>query len=236
MERAKFDKVYRVGKVETIYRCLAGTLGLLNIENWEHNRPPDMERVREIAEEISSRKCLDGIIYLAEDDGGGRYVCYDGNHRRIALELSGLTEIPILVSIMRGADKNTIVRKFCSLNKANPVPELYMSSKSADGERETLEEIVEIISARFKKFLSSSRSPRSPNFNRDRLIDQLYRYFHSKPIPPIPTILEALERLNEKYEQGIHIDLSRYSDKVLTKCRSGRCFLFLKDFTYDLEF
>ena len=57
---------------------------------WSKNRPPDQNRILEIAEYINKTKIIDGIISLA---GTGNFlhdeglVCYDGNHRREACKL-----------------------------------------------------------------------------------------------------------------------------------------------------
>ena len=52
------------------------------IINWERNRPPDMCRVKEIAEDITTRNATwtDGLI-LIWTKPDGTLECYDGIHR-----------------------------------------------------------------------------------------------------------------------------------------------------------
>ena len=45
---------------------LGNSSHLKHVIQWKHNRPPDMDRVKEIKQYIERTKRVDGIIYLAE--------------------------------------------------------------------------------------------------------------------------------------------------------------------------
>jgi hypothetical protein len=73
------------------------TLLTMPIANWKRNRPPDIERCKEIARDISkNRPMLDSLFYFHFVNGGldlsgnaiePRFECLDGIHRYTALSL-----------------------------------------------------------------------------------------------------------------------------------------------------
>lgn len=77
----------------------------LNISNWEKNRPPDLKRVRDVARDITTSGRVQGIIALVSLSGS--LVCYDGNHRRLALATSDTT-YKVLVTIIWAATEEQL--------------------------------------------------------------------------------------------------------------------------------
>lgn len=229
--------IYKYNEKEHLYLCPSSDLK--GVEMWRYNRPHDQARVDEIKSYIDKSGVVDGIIYLAEIERGGyiKYVCYDGNHRRLALKEMGETKV--LVNLLLDADDEMIKEKFVALNQANPVPELYM----IEGDEEMLEKVKSVVNdvvrdlvKMFPKHVSTSKKPKRPNFNRDMIVDQLGTFIMEGKLYDLgrTELAKKLLELNIKYMSGYNLP-KRVSKKILDKCKKNRCYLFLHDFVKDLE-
>lgn len=229
--------IYKYNEKEHLYLCSSSDLK--GVEMWRYNRPHDQARVEEIKSYIDKSGVVDGIIYLAEIEQGGciKYVCYDGNHRRLALKEMG--EKKVLVNLLLDADDEMIKEKFVALNQANPVPELYM----IEGDEEMLEKVKSMVNdvvrdlvKMFPKHVSTSKKPKRPNFNRDMVVDQLGTFIMEGKLYDLgrAELAKTLLELNIKYMSGYNLP-KRVSKNILEKCKKNRCYLFLHDFVKDLE-
>jgi hypothetical protein len=229
--------IYKYNEKENLYLCSSSNLK--GVEMWKYNRPHDQARVEEIKSYIDKTGVVDGIIYLAEIEQGGciKYVCYDGNHRRLALKEMGETKV--LVNLLLDADDEMIKNKFVALNQANPVPELYM----IEGDEEMLEKVKSMVNdvvrdlvKMFPKHVSTSKKPKRPNFNRDMVVDQLGTFIMEGKLYDLgrTELAKKLLELNIKYMSGYNLP-KRVSKNILDKCKKNRCYLFLHDFVKDLE-
>lgn len=215
------------------------------VEMWKYNRPADMSRVEEIKSYIGKSGVVDGIIYVAEIEDAGciKYVCYDGNHRRLALkgmdDKKGENVKKILVNLLINADDKMIKEKFMALNQANPVPELYLCEDDSDAierVKSIVNDVVRDLVKLFPTHVSTSKKPRRPNFNRDMVVDQLGNFILEGRLYDIGKneLIKKLLDLNIKYMSGYGGVSGKISKKILEKCKKNRCYLFLKDFTEDL--
>ena len=235
---SKKNLIYRYNPSEELYLCPSSDLK--GVEMWKYNRPPDQARVDEIKSYIDKTGVVDGIIYIAEIERGGciKYVCYDGNHRRLALK-AGLEDKRVMVHLLLNADDSVIKDRFVALNMANPVPELYM----IEGDEEMLERVKSVVNdvvrdlvRLFPKHVSTSKSPNRPNFNRDQMVDKLGKYMIENKMFEIGRgeLIKKLLELNVKYMGGYGAS-GKISKRIMNKCKKNKCYLFLKDFVEDLE-
>jgi hypothetical protein len=160
---------------------------------------------------------MDGLLNLAYISGEG-LVCFEGNHRRLALE--GL-DIVVLVDIVWDATHDTLIHEFRRLNKSVCVPDLYVAENET-----TLRGEIENAVAEFRKkyplLESNSGRPQRPNYNRDKLTDEIHR-LHRELNIPVSSVITRLDALNETYKTR---DRSKLSEKTIQKCEASGLWLF----------
>ena len=85
--------------------------------------------------------------------------------------------------------------------------------------------------------MSTSKNPRKPNYNRDKLMDILYEKLKYTDISLLSSnnIYNKILKLNQQYANKIHIDHSNFTKSIMKKCIKNGCYIFLKNFTEDLE-
>lgn len=189
----------------------------LDVKQWRHNRPPDMTRIPEIRDWMSQFRRMDGVLNLAYISGEG-LVCFEGNHRRIALE--GL-DIPVLADIVWDATDETVNHEFRRLNKAVTVPDIYVVETTATL-RVELEDAVAEFRRRFSYMESTSGRPQRPNYNRDRFTDEIMR-LQKELVIPVPELMRRMYALNEAYSTK---DKSKLTEKIRQKCETSGLWLF----------
>ena len=192
-------------------------------KKWSKNREPDIERVNEILE---SKGYFPKFIHLAELEGEG-LVCYDGNHRRVALEKLDDEEQTCIVDVMFGATTDDVYQAFMNINKGVEVPEIYMDD--TDNIKDEITRLVKGYEIKYKPFVSTSSRCRAPHFNRDTFVDnitKIYKYLQGRRT--IGEIGELIEKLNHEYGRG-HVckPHNMYKPVVTDKCRKYGLWLFL---------
>lgn len=189
----------------------------LDITQWKYNRPPNLERIPEIHSWMKQFNRMDGVLSLAYIPGDG-LVCFEGNHRRLALE--GL-EIPVLVDILWDATHEIVTHEFKRLNKSICVPEIYLveSETSLRGE---IEKSVSDFRKKFSKMESNSGRPQRPNYNRDKFTDEIMR-LHKELNITIPELMTKIYNANEIYKTK---DRSKLNEKITSKCENSGLWLF----------
>ena len=102
--------------------------GLIRV--WHKNRDVDELRVEEISKLISIKKVappgLISMAYPKEGEPDKGLVCYDGEHRRLALLGNAGLQLDVLVSVMWNVEQQVIVDEFNLINKSVSVPEIYL--------------------------------------------------------------------------------------------------------------
>jgi hypothetical protein len=210
----------------TIYKMPALKLIQLSedgdLDIWSKNRPPDDIRVSTIREYQQKTGHVNGVIHLAYVAGEG-LVCFEGNHRRMAL----IPEIQtVLVDILWDVTQERIVQEFTAINQAVSVSSLYTDIDFDATARCQIQDFVNKLGLRFKAFLSPNARPNRPNFNKEVLsenISQIWKMLGCS----VKDLVEAIEKVNYKYSTQDHSDIK--SPKIIEKCAVGGLWLFAVD-------
>lgn len=216
-----------------------------NVTNWQFNRPPDYTRCRDIAYYLyNTKRPVDTMFYMSFNNLTSCFDILDGIHRYTALKYlrqqnsqptnhidSGyfganldakwLYDQQIIVNIRFNALESDLIETFKSLNKNNPVPDLYIRDVAKE-KRDLIESIVFKWQKKYPSHFSSSNSPNKPNCNRDKFIgflDEAYDKFND----PYNDLENALVQCNE----SIKMNLPKLSSSILKKCEESGCYLFL---------
>jgi hypothetical protein len=190
----------------------------IEIKPWKYNRPADMSRVPEIHNWMNTSKRMDGILNLAYIQRDG-LVCFEGNHRRMALD--GIDSILVIAEILWDTSDEIIRSEFQRINKSISVPDLYVAETDADVKVE-IENAVAAFRKKYPSHETHSGRPNRPNFNRDKLTDDLLR-LHKELVLPINVIIDRLHMLNELYEMK---DRTSLNAKIVEKCSKSGLWLF----------
>ena len=200
-----------------VYAIPMETFKTLDVKQWKYNRPPDMSRIPEIHEWMKQFRRMDGVLNLAYIQGEG-LVCFESNHRRLALE--GL-DIPVFVDIVWDATHETVRQEFMRINKAVSVPDLYVAETPATL-RVELEDAVTEFRKKYASMESTSGRPQRPNYNRDKLTDEFTR-LQKELVVPVSELMSRLYALNEYYAGN---DKSKLTEKMRQKCEASGLWLF----------
>jgi len=191
----------------------------LNVKRWKYNRPADEDRVKIIQDYMRTSKRVDGMIYLALVDR--ELVCYDGNHRREALQ--GLEEMaPILVDVIWDTTDTAVGEEFKRLNESVSVPEFYNAIEADNQLREKIRDAVDMFCKNYKDHKVASKNPHRPHFNRDVLCDEFYRVMNELDIG-VDELMRRLEILNLTLMNRDKVVLTV---KVVSKCEKSGLWLF----------
>ena len=227
-----FQENHYLGKCKIV--DLFGTMD--KIENWEYNRPPDLERSREIASAILQQKnAIDWVLHFAYDSITKCFFVIDGIHRLYSLQISHeirewLPNQYILINFKVDASKGELVDWFHAINNSNPVPELYLKDTSQQ-KRECIEKIAKEWQEKYPQHFMSTKKPNIGHINRDRFIDILdvlyekYKKSHSKLISIENSLREKIQNKNQYIKENLPKKLSQ---KILDKCAQSGCYLFLQ--------
>jgi hypothetical protein len=212
----KYLGEYRVASTN-VYAIPMDKFKTLDVKQWKYNRPPDFSRVPEIYLWMKQFNRMDGLLNLAYISGEG-LVCFEGNHRRLALD--GL-DIVVLVDILWDATHDTLIHEFRRLNKSVCVPDLYVVENGTTLRGE-IENAVSEFRKKYPLLESNSGRPQRPNYNRDKLTDEIHR-LHNELNIPISTLMTRIETLNDLYKTK---DKSKLSEKIIQKCDASGLWLF----------
>lgn len=216
------------------------------IMNWQFNRPADKIRCEDIARYIAiSKKPMDTMLFVNFNNKKQAYDMIDGIHRYNALmiikektshldfitenEYSGdmvwLWNSFILLNVRMNTPEGELIEVFKTLNKSNPIPELYVRDVVKD-KRELIQSVAIKWQNKFKVHFSSSSKPNKPNINRDRFIDVLDAVYDKYKL--MEETKDKLEQILERNNVHILQNLpKKLSPLVRQKCEASGCWLFL---------
>jgi len=205
------------------------------IQNWEYNRPPDMARCHDIA--VYHRvKPVETLFYLAYQPKKSVYAVLDGIHRYTALKIihpyldliTPAESYPVLLNIRFNAFDEELMGFFKSINKANPVPDLYLRDAAKD-KREAIEALTTHWMTTYKAHFSTATRPIRPNANRDRFMELLGSIWdaHRLAQETAPRLSNLLDAMNERVRDEVLADAEEYSEKMRQKCEATGCWLFM---------
>jgi len=211
-----------VTKNGALYCIDSNTLALLNVKSWKRNRPADEERVKEILANIQDTQRIQGIIYLAHLNS--KLVCYDGNHRRLALKRYDYNMSNVLIHIIWNAPEQTIVKEFNLLNKAVSVPQIYLRNDSSDV---VIVDFVRSMVEQYPSFCSSSKICKTPNFNRDLLTDDITDIVEEYSMYTAEQIVQILSKMNDAYKKELYkFRKTSVPETTKAKCAKEGLWLF----------
>jgi len=220
-------------------KCLLSRVfeNIHTIENWEYNRPPDLDRSREISRAILQKKnAIDWTLHFSYQEETMIFQVMDGIHRLYALEIANETDSPwlkdqyIFINFKVNASKGELIDWFHAINNSNPVPELYLRD-SSQLKRECVEKIAKEWQVKYPQHFMSTKKPNLGHINRDRFIDILdvlyekYKKTHSKLLSIEDTLRERIQNKNQYIQEN---KPKRLSPKILEKCAQSGCYLFLQ--------
>lgn len=208
---------YRLQETYT-YAIPSNIFETLDVKQWKYNRPPDMSRVPEIHEWMKQFHRMDGMLNLAYVIGQG-LVCFEGNHRRLALK--GLDNILVFCHILWDVTDEDVKHDFVRINKSVSVPDIYVVETDASL-RVEIEDAISAFRKKYKQYETSSARPCRPNFNRDKLTDDITR-IQKETCLPVSEIMKRLELKNEEYKTR---DMTKLSDSIKAKCEKHGLWLF----------
>ena len=218
------------------------------IINWKHNRPPDPVRCKELAEYIYNKKQeVDWMFYMVDENDILHII--DGIHRFHSLQIIKrenikspdyltpnilgsnntaywLYEKYIFISLRKNMSNGETIDLFQSLNKSNPVPELYIAPDVNQQKRTLIENIVNEWMTGFNSHFTPSKNPNIPNMNRDKFIEILDFVYEKYQLNNFNNYLisEKLYELNSKLKET---PPKKTSQCALDKCNKTGCFIFL---------
>jgi hypothetical protein len=241
-------QLLQINPYHSVYKIMLKDLLVDSVENWEFNRPPDMERIPIIAEDIyNKRKPIETIFYLSFNHKTEKFEVLDGIHRLTALKLikeenskplldqhnfvlcndaDWLFNQYVLVNIRFNSEHGDLSNAFQNLNKSRPVPELYMGNHQAKTKVKIINNIANDWYHKYKKHFSGDNviNPNTGNTNRDKFVDLLDKLYDKHECKDENKLRDILDNANE---QLLKDKLPKVSDKVLSKCKETGCYLFL---------
>ena len=219
------------------------------ITNWKYNRPADLTRCADIARYIYIKKnIVDTMLYLSFNNQTQSYDVIDGIHRYTSLKIikeenakqldlitpsdfgnnndaNWLYESYILINIRINSSEGELIELFRSLNKSNPIPELYIRDLNQE-KREIIEAVSNNWQVKYKSHFSSTNKPNKPNMNRDRFIDLLEIIYDKYNISNDNKYL--LEELLQRTNTNILFNIPRkLSHPIKEKCSKTGLWLFI---------
>jgi hypothetical protein len=213
---------------------------LLNdsVENWIHNRDPDLARIPIIAEDIYNKKNpIETMFYLSFNKENEKFDILDGIHRLTALKLikeenstkfrgedsNLLFNQYVLVNIRFNSTRGDLCNAFENLNSCRPVPELYMGKLKEENKGKIIKNIANEWCHKYKKHFSSSSKPNTGNTNRDKFDDLLDKLYDKHQCKNENTLRDILDDANT----DLSLNNPKVSIDALYKCKETGCYLFL---------
>jgi len=247
-----FQNIHTYHNDHVIFKCTI--YDILNaamhkqIINWKYNRPPDVIRCTEIAESVYTKKQdNDWLFYMVYEKNVLHII--DGIHRFHSLQIikretnkpvdhltpsifdtttnsaDWLYEKYILISLRLNMSEGQTIDLFRSLNKSNPVPDLYIVDTDYQ-KRTIIEYNVNEWVTKFSSHFTASKNPNIPNMNRDRFIEILDYVYNKYNLNNSTGYLltEKLYELNSIVKQN---PPKKISVNSIEKCIKTGCFIFL---------
>lgn len=223
-------------------------------KSWRLNRPPCMERVKEIRNYLldNTPEKIDGEIMAARveqewNKGNYIYEIYDGNHRREAI-CSGYGRLypnsKILLTIVSVKDDKELFEHFRRINKSIPLTEADLVGEPCI--QDALYTIANEYCVKYSVLYSTSRNPRRPYFNREEFVDVLYRVYMECNLKNSKQLRELLDEMNDYFQNRFRcieesdkktktIDGLTIAKPMYQLAKETGCYLFLsKDLSMNL--
>ena len=191
---------------------------------------------------------MDSMLYLSFNNKKQTFDIIDGVHRFTALKIlkennskpldlitpsefgnnndaSWLYDSYIILNIRFNSIDSELIEVFKSLNKSNPIPDLYIRDTNQE-KRKIIEYITNKWSTKYKPHFSSHNKPNKPNINRDRFMDLLEKLYDKYNI--CEENKNVLEDILDKTNSNIYFHLpKKITPAVKEKCTNTGCWIFI---------
>lgn len=197
------------------------------IKKWSRNRDPDLTRIQELTNYIKNGNYIPPMLHLADLKEEG-LVCYDGNHRREALQQANLENYKIIVDLLCHATQSEVFEAFTNINKSVQVPAIFVDEMIQENDIRIKHDIIQLVKkyeTQYSSYVSTSSRCHAPNFNRDSFTDMLYNIW--KAFDGLITITElenTLDQLNRDYANGKFP--KKIKETIVKKCQQNGLWLF----------
>jgi len=213
------------------YKLSIQVFNQLEAKPWSRQRPVDQLRVDQIAQSIQDQIDVDGTILMAWHPHE-KLIVYDGQHRWKAIsQLPKEAPYWVLVEILWNTTEEQIYNEFVRVNKSVPVSELYTSPFVEKEARHDIEEFVKELVDKYRPFVSTTRKPQRPNFNRDVFTDELFSLWKDHfPEVDFSSLRRAILEVNEEYHTNpmSTARTAKLGDKAREKCDTHKFWLFVE--------
>ena len=211
------------------YKLSIQVFNQLEVKPWSRQRPVDITRVEEITKSIHENKDIDGMLLMAWHPKE-KLIVYDGQHRWKAIsQLPKDCSYWVIVEILWNATEEQIYNEFVRVNKSVPVSDLYTSPFVEKEARHDIEEFVKELVEEYRPFVSASRKPQRPNFNRDVVTDELFTLWkdHFSEVE-FPSLKRAILDVNTEYHTNpmSTARTAKLSENAKQKCNLYGFWLF----------
>jgi hypothetical protein len=240
--------IYKFLKSVKIWKGLRTKNGIYSIDNREVNEA----KVDEIFESMMNLTLVPSVFHISEVNNNNiiNLRCWEGQHRWYALKkyynLKKTNDITHLFLCYIYIHKDNmdvdedIRNKFRNLNKMTPVPIDYDDDSETKLKRiELVKNSVKYIKTTYPDLQSTSSNPHKPNYNVDKLFNQLNDYIKENKLENISyeyfimKINEHNDNLKNHYD---NIYKNKIKPNYIIKAYSNNCFLFIeRDFTMSME-
>jgi len=214
-----------------MYSLPTSVLNDLNIRTWKLNREVDQKRVRKICKSILATNRVIGVIYIAEVNT--KLVCFDGNHRRLALEETNANTEDVFVLIMWNSTHEQVVEEFNSINLSVSVSSIHTSAILDNANKLAIRDYVKELVEKYPSMVSASTGCHRPKFNRDALEQNLHNIVTDFDTHSAADVIYVLRKLNKAYSNG-DIRLHNIKPEVSAKCKVTGLWLFCTSRTIDM--
>jgi hypothetical protein len=225
------------------------------IENWQFNREPDMARCLEISRYIynNKEKPIDTMFYVHYNNINKQIDMIDGIHRYTSLkilqdELNKSNDLltgdndnlefinynndmdwfnnkEIIVNFRFNYTQEQLAEVFKTLNKSQPVPNLYIRDTSLE-KLKIIEEIANEWQVKYPKHFSSSSNPKIGNTTRNKFIELLDKIYTKYRIneTKVQYFRDILDNINRNVSYNIP---DKVPEKTRLRCVKSNCYVFL---------
>lgn len=198
---------------------------------WDKNREVDLGRVDEIVKTIEATNRVVGIIYLAHLNGN--LVCFDGNHRRLALQKVKVQTENILVIVMWRALLQDVVDEFNNINLAVSVSSVHLDCGVPESEKAVIISYVSNLVRSHPTMASPAARCIRPHFNRDILEQDLFDLLKEHADLNTAQVVATLNQMNREYVDGRILPSRKTRADSNAKCRACGLWLFCEGRTID---
>ncbi len=218
-----------------------------------YNREKNDTKVDEIYESLlDSSLVVPSFIYISDiydgDEKKNKLRCWDGQHRWNAIKkfyeenhTKDISHMFICIIYKNDTDKK-VFERFYNLNKMTPVniPNTEYSESETKAKRIVLsKEIVDMIKEKWPTLISTSQTPRKPNYNVEMITENIRQFIEDNECENMNSLflMKRIEDVNIKMKKH-YDDLFRIKPHTshYIKARDMNAYIFLlNDFTEHIE-